>query len=135
MGAERSGRGYGRAMTIAAELIRELRADPALLAELRRALDGDPAPPPEPVVLLSAEKAAERFGCHYKTLQRWCCEGRVPGAFKAGRNWMVPGDAIVDPKPRSPGRGRRRKSRIPAHDQAGQRAVEELRAMARRPRK
>jgi hypothetical protein len=27
--------------------------------------------------------------------QRWCTQGSLPGAYKAGRSWRIPADALV----------------------------------------
>lgn len=38
----------------------------------------------------SAEKAAERMGVTVRAVQKWAKEGRIPYAYKEGRDWKIP---------------------------------------------
>jgi hypothetical protein len=31
-----------------------------------------------------------------RTVQRWCVAGKLPGAYKAGRSWRIPTDALIN---------------------------------------
>lgn len=42
----------------------------------------------------SVNKTAERLGVTIRTVQKWCKEGKIEGAKKIGRDWMIPVDAI-----------------------------------------
>lgn len=44
--------------------------------------------------ILTPEEAAEHLGIPRKTVIFLCAEGRLEGAFKAGRRWRVPGSAV-----------------------------------------
>ena len=44
--------------------------------------------------ILTPEEAAEHLGIPRKTIIFLCAEGRLAGAFKAGRRWRVPGRAV-----------------------------------------
>jgi hypothetical protein len=33
---------------------------------------------------------------HVRTVQRWCMAGKLPGAYKAGRSWRIPPDALIN---------------------------------------
>lgn len=39
-----------------------------------------------------AEKAAE-WGISERSVRNYCASGRVPGAYQAGRSWLIPGNA------------------------------------------
>lgn len=30
-----------------------------------------------------------------RTVQRWCMAGKLPGAYKSGRSWRIPTDALI----------------------------------------
>ena len=46
--------------------------------------------------MLTSQQAAERLGVPLRTLQLWCATGRVAGAIKPGRDWLIPDDAEID---------------------------------------
>jgi Helix-turn-helix domain len=33
-----------------------------------------------------------------RTMQRWCRQGKLPGAYKAGRSWRIPPAALREAK-------------------------------------
>lgn len=39
---------------------------------------------------LTDTEVATRVGKHRRTIQRWCQEEKLPGAYKAGRSWRIP---------------------------------------------
>lgn len=41
------------------------------------------------------EDVAARWGCLPSTVEMMCREGRVPGAFKVGRQWRLTEEALV----------------------------------------
>ena len=41
-------------------------------------------------LLVKPHRMARILPVHPSTVIRWCREGRVPGARKAGANWVVP---------------------------------------------
>ena len=45
--------------------------------------------------MLGTAAAAERWNVSPSTVQRWCREGKIPGAVQdaPGRPWHIPGDA------------------------------------------
>ncbi len=43
----------------------------------------------------SAKKAAERLGCTERAVQKWAKEGKIPYAYKDGRDWKIPENATV----------------------------------------
>lgn len=51
---------------------------------------------------ITAREAAKKFGFEYTYMTRLLNEGRVPGALKWQRDWLVPKDAKVEKL--SPGR-------------------------------
>lgn len=44
----------------------------------------------------SAQQAAERLGVTIRTIQKWAKEGRIIGAARHGRSWMIPVDFAPD---------------------------------------
>ena len=42
----------------------------------------------------TAKVAAERLGCTVRAVQQWASEGKLPGAKKQGRDWMIPTNAV-----------------------------------------
>lgn len=42
----------------------------------------------------SVQQAAERLGVNIRTIQKWAKEGRIPGAARHGRSWMIPSDFV-----------------------------------------
>lgn len=46
---------------------------------------------------ISAKEYAAKYNLHPRTVQKWCAEGRIEGAYKFGASWAVPDKA---PKPK-----------------------------------
>ena len=44
----------------------------------------------------TSQATAARLGIPLRTLQLWCATGRVPGAKKIGRDWLIPDDAEIE---------------------------------------
>lgn len=42
----------------------------------------------------SSYQAADRLGVTIRTIQKWAKEGRIPGAVRYGRSWMIPADFV-----------------------------------------
>lgn len=42
---------------------------------------------------ITAQQASEKWGISLRRVQDLCCRGRIPGAERFGKNWMVPADA------------------------------------------
>lgn len=38
----------------------------------------------------NAQQAAVRLGVTVRAIQKWAKEGRLPGAEKVGREWLIP---------------------------------------------
>lgn len=53
--------------------------------------------------VITTKQASEKWDIHIRIIQRYCIEGRIPGAEKYGNNWLIPGDA------EKPGDGRRKR--------------------------
>lgn len=47
--------------------------------------------------LISAVEAAERLGISKKWILALCAQGRIPGARKIGRQWVIPPGAKIEP--------------------------------------
>lgn len=43
---------------------------------------------------LSVAELAEKWGVAERTIRNYCAEGRIPGAFRTGRLWCIPEDAV-----------------------------------------
>ncbi len=43
----------------------------------------------------TAGEAAVRWGVSARAIQKWAAAGRIPGAVKHGKSWMIPVDAVV----------------------------------------
>ena len=54
--------------------------------------------------LYSIAETAEMLGLQPVRTRELCRQGRLPGAQKIGRDWVVPERAIKEYKPRHPGR-------------------------------
>lgn len=95
---------------LARVLLEELADDPEAREELRALLGAA-----ESERLLKTAEAADRLGCHTKTLTDWAAAGRVRGAFLLGREWryraseleVLPATPRTLP-PAAPGRAVRR---------------------------
>ena len=48
---------------------------------------------------ITAKEYAEKYDLHPRTVQQWCANGRIEGAFKFGASWAVP-DKTPRPKDR-----------------------------------
>lgn len=57
---------------------------------------------------ISAKEAAERWGIQVRGVQELCKAGRIQGAFKFERSWMIPASAK---KPEDPRRTAQKDSR------------------------
>ena len=42
----------------------------------------------------TAKEAADRLGVTIRAVQKWAKEGKLDGAKKVGRDWMIPEEAI-----------------------------------------
>ena len=42
---------------------------------------------------ISAKEYAEKYNLHPRTVQLWCVQGRIEGAYKFGASWAVPDKA------------------------------------------
>lgn len=45
---------------------------------------------------VSAREAAKFLGVSDVTVSTWCRQGRVPGAFKVSKMWLIPSDVTID---------------------------------------
>lgn len=43
--------------------------------------------------LLTVKEAGEKWGITARMVTIYCVDGRIPGAFKKGNLWLIPGDA------------------------------------------
>ena len=46
---------------------------------------------------ITAKEYAEKYNLHPRTVQIWCADGRIEGAFKFGISWAIPDKA---PRPK-----------------------------------
>ncbi len=46
---------------------------------------------------ISAKDYAAKYNLHPRTVQKWCSEGKIEGAYKFGNSWAVP-DKASKPK-------------------------------------
>lgn len=44
--------------------------------------------------MITAQEAAEKWGTSLRRVQDWCKTGRIKGAERFGRSWMIPVDAV-----------------------------------------
>ena len=58
---------------------------------------------------LSVREAAEKWGVSERRINQYCSEGRIPGAEKIGKAWVIPADAD------NPGDPRKRKNQSVSH--------------------
>ena len=42
---------------------------------------------------ITAKEYADKYNLHPRTVQIWCSEGRIDGAFKFGASWAIPDEA------------------------------------------
>lgn len=61
---------------------------------------------PAPTAACSTSEIAHQWGVSAKRVRQLCQAGRVPGAQKIGRDWVIPADAAVTPGSRGPQRRR-----------------------------
>lgn len=45
-------------------------------------------------MILTAQDAARRLGIAYSTIRKAAGQGRLPGAAKHGRDWMIPEESL-----------------------------------------
>ena len=45
--------------------------------------------------MLTTQQAAALRGVAVVTVRRWCQQGKVPGAIRIGRDWMIPETAAL----------------------------------------
>ncbi len=45
---------------------------------------------------LTTDDAAVRLGVARRTVQLWLRQGRIGGAFKVGRDWLIPVESLDD---------------------------------------
>ena len=45
--------------------------------------------------MITTRQAAERRGVAQVTVRRWCQQGKVRGAIRIGRDWMIPATAAL----------------------------------------
>jgi hypothetical protein len=45
--------------------------------------------------LITAKEAAEKWGVTPRRVQGFCNEGRIKGAIRWGRTWMIPAHAVL----------------------------------------
>lgn len=60
---------------------------------------------------LSLREAAEKWGVSARRVNQYCSEGRIPGAQRIGKSWVIPTDAQ---KPEDPRRTRQQAKSVPA---------------------
>lgn len=60
---------------------------------------------------ISAKEAAERWGIQVRGVQELCKAGRIQGAFKFERSWMIPASAKKPEIPAEPREKIRARSR------------------------
>ena len=70
---------------------------------------------------LSIREAAEKWGVSDRRINQYCSEGRIPGAERIGKAWVIPADAEKpgDPrkqkKPSSPHKASKTPELFPGH--------------------
>ena len=45
--------------------------------------------------MITTTEAADRHGVARVTVRRWCQQGKVRGAVRIGRDWMIPSTATL----------------------------------------
>ncbi len=55
---------------------------------------------------MTTTEAAAELGVTRARIRQFIAEGRLPGARKAGRDWLIPRDALEPVRERKPGRPR-----------------------------
>ena len=58
----------------------------------------------KPAPFVTVPQAAVRLRVGVTRIKVWCAEGRMVGAFKVGRSWLIPRDNCVKPKKLPAGR-------------------------------
>ncbi len=43
----------------------------------------------------TAKETAEKLGVTVRTVQKWASSGKLAGAYKSGRDWLIPNDATL----------------------------------------
>lgn len=54
--------------------------------------------------LITVPEAASRLGVSRQWVLKLCNDGRIPGARKRGRDWLIPEGAKIEPPPPRPSR-------------------------------
>jgi len=54
------------------------------------------------MALLNSDQAAQELGVTQRRVLQFCTEGRVKGARKIGRDWIIPSPIKVKPRSRGP---------------------------------
>jgi hypothetical protein len=65
------------------------------------------------MTLISAALLAKRSGLHRTTVLARCKAGKIPGAIRLGRDWLVPVGTVLEPAGKggwTPGKPRKHKS-------------------------
>ena len=44
---------------------------------------------------ITVQQAANNFGVNVRTIQKWAKEGKLLGAKRVGRVWLIPDDAVL----------------------------------------
>ena len=44
----------------------------------------------------TAKQASERLGVTVRTVQKWACIGKIPGAYKLGKAWLIPAGVLLE---------------------------------------
>ena len=45
-------------------------------------------------MFMTVRQAAEKWGISDRRVRTLCVEGRIPGAYRSGRSWVIPADAV-----------------------------------------
>jgi excisionase family DNA binding protein len=45
--------------------------------------------------MITTTEAADRHGVARVTVRRWCQQGKIHGAIRIGRDWMIPATAAL----------------------------------------
>lgn len=44
----------------------------------------------------TAKQVSERLGVTVRTVQKWACTGKIPGAYKLGKTWLIPAGVLLE---------------------------------------
>ena len=45
-------------------------------------------------MFMTVKQAAEKWGISDRRVRTLCAEDRIPGAYRSGRSWVIPADAV-----------------------------------------